>query len=60
MGHALVVAVDADRVGIEGGGLKLQDVRTSLLKPDARPATVFIDVADVTPADFAAEAANLK
>ena len=28
-------------------GMKLQQVRTSLLKPDARPATVFIDVEDV-------------
>ena len=35
-------------------GLKLKNVRTSLLKPDARPATIFIDVEDVTPADFAA------
>jgi parallel beta-helix repeat protein len=34
-------------------GIKLNDVRTALLKPDARPATVFIDVEDVTPPDFA-------
>lgn len=34
-------------------GLKLLNVRTSALKPDARPATVFVDVEDVTPADFA-------
>jgi polygalacturonase len=34
-------------------GIKLLNVQTSLLKPDARPATVFIDVEDVTPADFA-------
>jgi len=34
-------------------GIKLNDVRTPLLKPDARPATVFIDVEDVTPPDFA-------
>ena len=33
----------------------IKNVRTTLLKPDARPATVFIDVADVTPASFAAE-----
>jgi polygalacturonase len=30
-------------------GLKLENVRTSLLNSDARPATVFIDVEDVTP-----------
>jgi len=41
-------------------GLKLRNVRTSLLKEDARPATVFIDVEDVTPADFAAESSNPK
>lgn len=41
-------------------GLKLQNVRTSLSKPDARPATVFIDVEDVTPANFAAEPSNSK
>ena len=35
-------------------GIKFQDVRTSLLKPDARPATVLVDVDDVTPAGFAA------
>ena len=33
----------------------IKNVQTTLLKPDARPATVFIDVADVTPAGFAAE-----
>jgi hypothetical protein len=33
-------------------------VRTSSLKPDARPATVFIDVEEVTPANFAAESPN--
>jgi len=27
-----------------------------VLRPDARPATVFVDVAGVTPADFAAGA----
>lgn len=36
-------------------GVKFDNVQTTLLKPDARPATVFIDVADVTPAGFAAE-----
>ena len=35
--------------------VKFNNVQTTLLKPDARPATVFIDVADVTPAGFAAE-----
>ena len=34
-------------------GVKFQNVRTTLVKPDARPATVFIDAQDVTPADFA-------
>ena len=33
-------------------GIQLQDVRTHLLKPDERPATGFIDVEGVTPADF--------
>lgn len=41
-------------------GIKLRNVRTSLLKPDARPATVFIDVAGVTPANFAAESSDPK
>ena len=36
-------------------GLKLENVQTHLLKPDARPTTVFVDVQDVTPANFAAE-----
>ena len=36
-------------------GIKFQNVRTSLLKPDARPATVFVDVENVTPPNFAAE-----
>jgi polygalacturonase len=35
-------------------GMKFKNVRMTLLKPDARPATVFIDVKNVTPADFAA------
>lgn len=33
-------------------GVKFNNVRTSLLKPDARPARVLIDVDDMTPADF--------
>ena len=41
-------------------GVKFQNVRTSLLKPDARPATVFVDVEDVTPANFAAESSKDK
>jgi hypothetical protein len=28
-------------------GLKLLDVKTSVIKPDARPETVFVDVEDV-------------
>jgi polygalacturonase len=35
-------------------GVRFQNVRTSLVRPDARPTTVFIDVEDVMPADFAA------
>ena len=30
-------------------GMKLQNVQTTLLKPDGRPATVFVDVEDVMP-----------
>ena len=41
-------------------GIKFQNVRTSVLKPDARPATVFIDVNDVTPINFDAEASASK
>lgn len=41
-------------------GIKLQNMRISLLKPDARPATVFIDVEDITPANFATESAGSK
>jgi len=33
--------------------VKFTNIKTSLLKPDARPATVLVDVSDVTPADFA-------
>ncbi len=36
-------------------GIKFLNVQTSLVKPDARPATVFMDVQDVTPANFAEE-----
>jgi hypothetical protein len=45
MGYELIVAVDASNV-------RFQNVETNLLKPDARPATVFIDVADLKPVDF--------
>jgi len=41
-------------------GMKLEDVRTSVIKPDARPATAFIDVEDVTPADFATKSSASK
>jgi polygalacturonase len=41
-------------------GVKFNNVRTNLLKPDARPAVVLIDVQDVTPADFAAESNRSK
>jgi parallel beta-helix repeat protein len=41
-------------------GIKFQRVRTSLVKPDARPATVLIDVEEVTPANFPAESSNPK
>jgi len=36
-------------------GVKLHTERPNLLKLDAHPATVFLDVEDVTPAHFAAE-----
>ena len=36
-------------------GLKLDHITMNPLKPDARPATIFVDVKDVTPADFPAE-----
>ncbi len=36
-------------------GLKFQNVRATLLRPDARPAMVTIDVADMTPANLAVE-----
>lgn len=41
-------------------GIKRENVQTTLLKPDARPTTVFIDVQDVTPANFTAESSNHK
>lgn len=39
-------------------GIKFQNVRTSTTQPDARPATVFIDVQDVTPPEFAPSSAE--
>jgi polygalacturonase len=39
-------------------GVKLKNVRTTPLKPDARPATVWIDVEDLTPATSAPESSN--
>jgi polygalacturonase len=39
-------------------GIKFQDVRMSWLKRDARPPVVFIDVQEVTPANFGAESAK--
>jgi hypothetical protein len=41
-------------------GITLNNVRMNLLKPDGRPATVFIDVEDVTPAGFGSESAGSK
>lgn len=41
-------------------GMKLQNVRTSLLKPDARPATVFIDVEDAAAGNPATQSSNAK
>jgi hypothetical protein len=41
-------------------GITLDNVRMNLLKPDARPATVFVDVEDVTPADFGSESIKSK
>ena len=34
-------------------GIKLLNVHSKVLAPDARPATIFVDVADATPANFA-------
>jgi hypothetical protein len=39
-------------------GITLHNVRTTLRKPDARPATVFIDVEEMTPANFAPESSH--
>jgi len=41
-------------------GITFKNVRTSLRKPDARPATILIDVEDVSPANFAAEPAIVR
>jgi len=41
-------------------GVKFQNVWTSLVKPDARPATVLVDVEDVTPANFSADSSSPK
>jgi polygalacturonase len=41
-------------------GIKLDHVQTNLLKPDARPAVVFIDVEDVTRVDAATDPSNPK
>jgi polygalacturonase len=41
-------------------GLKLENVQTTLLNPDARPAAVFIDCQDVMPADFTGQPTNPK
>jgi polygalacturonase len=38
-------------------GVKFTNVKTNLSQPDARPATVFVDVQQVTPSDFASGAA---
>jgi polygalacturonase len=40
------------------GGINLQNIRMNPLKPDARPATVFIDVRDVMPSNFATQLPN--
>jgi polygalacturonase len=39
-------------------GIKLDNIKMTTLKPDARPATAFIDVQDVTPANFAANSSG--
>ncbi len=41
-------------------GVKFGNVRTTLLKPDARPAVVLIDAREVTPPDFATRTAEAK
>lgn len=44
------ITVRADTLRIRG--LNLKNVKATPLKPDARPATVIIDVGDLTPRDF--------
>jgi polygalacturonase len=39
-------------------GVKFENIQMTLLKPDARPAAVFVDVNDVTPAGFADGSSN--
>ena len=39
-------------------GLTLDKIQMTTLNPDARPATVFIDVEEVTPPGFASEPAG--
>jgi hypothetical protein len=41
-------------------GINLQNVRSTLLKPDARPATVFVDVEGIMPANFVTDSSNAK
>lgn len=41
-------------------GVRFQNVRLTLLKPDARPTTVFVDVEDATPANFSGRASDSK
>jgi polygalacturonase len=41
-------------------GIKFENFQTTLVKPDARPAMVFVDVDDVTPANFASAPAKLR
>ncbi len=41
-------------------GVNFNNVRMNLLKPDARPATVFIDTAEVTPGDFGKESPSTQ
>jgi polygalacturonase len=41
-------------------GITFRNVRTTLLKPDARPAKVFIDVQNMTPSDFSPESPDAK
>jgi polygalacturonase len=40
-------------------GMKLTNVVTTPVKPDGRPATAFVDVQDVTPANFAGDSGAL-